>query len=485
MNITSKDQLIEEVNRLVEYELYDSAETLCTLYISYLLTTNNHSNNNNIINNMSKDNGRDSKQQHQQQQHHHHYQLHPQSNQQQQLPIPQIHDTNIDIQITINIIISDIYELCGDIIYKKNEIKRSLHYYRLSIQYRKSNQIFKFKNQTPLYNTIYDIKIKYKECKCLYELNEMTTAIMELETIPSKYRNLSIHLLMGKLYKLSNRKKSAISSYKSALMLSPLAIEIIEKLIQLGVDSNEIISVVDASVLSSSSSSSSSSTTSTTNQSTTTSSSSTIPTVQPSSSLPSSSLSTTKFIKNPPPLPALIPISSFSSSSFSSSSLLSSSLPPPPPLKPNPASSQYQQSQQQQLQLLQVTQQSSSSPSSSSLSVLISNGWLHTLIIALVYKSDLYNEKSLLEFQKLSLLYPKNAYLSLHVAELSILIHQNDVALSIYRQIRRHDSYIITKMNEYGRLLYSSQDSSELSHLVDDVISSLPSSYIGEYYDMM
>ena len=454
MNITSKDQLVEEVNRLLEYELYDSAETLCTLYISYLLTTNNNHGNNNVINNISKD--RDSKQQQQ----HQNFQLHHQSDQQQQPPIPQMYDTNIDIQITINIMISDMYELCGDIIYKKNEIKRSLHYYRLSIQYRKSNQIFKFKNQTPLYNTIYDIKIKYKECKCLYELNEITTAIMELETIPSKYRNLSIHLLMGKLYKISNRKKNAISSYKSALMLSPLAIEIIEKLIHLGVDNNEIISVVDASVLSSTS------LTSATNQSTTSSSTTTttLPSVSASSSL-SLSLSTTKPLKNPPPLPALIPVSSF---------LSSSSLPPPPPLKPNPSlsssSSQYQQSQQQ---------------SSLSLPVLISNGWLHTLIIALVHKYNLYNEKSLLEFQKLSLLYPKNAYLSLHVAELSILINQHDVALSIYRQIRRHDSYLITKMNQYGRLLYSNQDSSELSRLVDDVISTMPRSYIGENYSMI
>ena len=457
MNITSKDQLVEEVNRLLEYELYDSAETLCTLYISYLLTTNNNHGNNNIINNISKD--RDSKQQQ-----HQNFQLHYQSDQQQQPPLPQMYDTNIDIQITINIMISDMYELCGDIIYKKNEIKRSLHYYRLSIQYRKSNQIFKFKNQTPLYNTIYDIKIKYKECKCLYELNEITTAIMELETIPSKYRNLSIHLLMGKLYKISNRKKNAISSYKSALMLSPLAIEIIEKLIHLGVDNNDIISVVDASVLSSTSS------TSATNQSTSSSSTTTIPSVSATSSL-SLTLSTTKPLKNPPPLPALIPVSS-----FLSSSQLSSSLPPPPPLKPNPSlsssssSSQYQQSQLQ---------------SSLSLSVLISNGWLHTLIIALVHKYNLYNEKSLLEFQKLSLLYPKNAYLSLHVAELSILINQHDVALSIYRQIRRHDSYLITKMNQYGRLLYSNQDSSELSRLVDDVISTMPRSYIGENYSMI
>jgi len=136
MNITSKDQLVEEVNRLLEYELYDSAETLCTLYISYLLTTNNNHGNNNIINNISKD--RDSKQQQ-----HQNFQLHHQSDQQQQPPLPQMYDTNIDIQITINIMISDMYELCGDIIYKKNEIKRSLHYYRLSIQYRKSNQIFK------------------------------------------------------------------------------------------------------------------------------------------------------------------------------------------------------------------------------------------------------------------------------------------------------------------------------------------------------
>jgi len=246
--------------------------------------------------------------------------------------------------------------------------------------------------------------------------------------------------LLGNLYKLSNRKKSAISSYKSALLISPLAIEIIEKLIHLGVNSNEIISVVDASVSSSST--------------TIASSSVSVPAQVPPSS------STTSFTTEPP-LPALIPASSL----FSSLSL--SSLPPPPPLKPNPLSSQYQQ-------LL------SSLPSySSSSSQLISNGWLHTLIIGLVHKYDLHNEKSLIEFQKLSLLYPKNAYLSLHVAEVSTLINQNEVALSIYRQIRRHDNYIITKMYQYGKLLYIRQDSSELSRLVDDVINTLPHSYVG------
>ena len=50
---------------------------------------------------------------------------------------------------------------------------------------------------------------------------------------------------MGKLYKNNGLKRHAITSYKEALQQMPTAIEVIEALLSLGVDSKEILLSVE------------------------------------------------------------------------------------------------------------------------------------------------------------------------------------------------------------------------------------------------
>lgn len=318
MNFTCKPTLLNEIVKLVDEELYDSAEIMCSLYVSYL-------------------NSIDLKQQ------------------------QQINHANTE---TVNHMLSDMYEKIGDIILKKNELKRSLHYYRLASQHRKSSQIFKYRNQAQISSSD-DARIRYKECNCLFKLRDFSTALNDLESIPAKFRDVKINILLGDLYKNANRRRNAIISYKDALIATPLAIEIIEKLVNLGVEASEITTTIEDA-------------------------------------------------------------------------------------------SRYNETAQ-----------------------IFSNGWYHNLILALVNKRNLHNDKSIQDFQKLSIIYPKNSYILLNIADLSLEINRTENTLSLYRQVRKHDGHIIYRMEDFGKLLYSIQDSQELCRLVDDLLESAPHYPVG------
>ena len=72
-----------------------------------------------------------------------------------------------------------------------------------------------------------------------------STVIRELETIPTKYRDVKMHLFLGYLYKASSLKRLAIKSYKEALLIVPDATEVIESLIGMGVDPADLNSTIE------------------------------------------------------------------------------------------------------------------------------------------------------------------------------------------------------------------------------------------------
>jgi tetratricopeptide (TPR) repeat protein len=79
-------------------------------------------------------------------------------------------------------------------------------------------------------------------------INDQNSALQELESIPTKFRDSKIYFLLGKQYKSSNLKTNAINAFKQSLLLLPTSIETIEQLIILGVESGQIISVVDEAI---------------------------------------------------------------------------------------------------------------------------------------------------------------------------------------------------------------------------------------------
>jgi predicted negative regulator of RcsB-dependent stress response len=70
--------------------------------------------------------------------------------------------------------------------------------------------------------------------QCLMKLDKSTEALRTLVAIGSKHRTLGMNLLMGSLHKAAGQKKEALASYKAALKHSPLALDAIVALAELG-----------------------------------------------------------------------------------------------------------------------------------------------------------------------------------------------------------------------------------------------------------
>ncbi|THG23975.1 hypothetical protein TEA_017012 [Camellia sinensis var. sinensis] len=85
--------------------------------------------------------------------------------------------------------------------------------------------------------------VKFKIASCHYSLNENRAALVEMEGIPNKARNLQMNLMMGKLYRNSRHTRSSIACYKECLRHCPYVIEAIMALAELGVASKDIISL--------------------------------------------------------------------------------------------------------------------------------------------------------------------------------------------------------------------------------------------------
>ncbi len=232
MEIQHAPFIIKEIKRFLSVNLYDSADQLANLFLSSIhhRSTENEASASSNSNNQ-KAAGKDS-------QH--------------------------------VVVVAELYELIADIAYQRKEIRRALNYYRLAIQQKKlsSNQSNNnsssspfpannnFRNQVSIVMNEQDAKLRFKECKCQAELRETASALRDLESIPAKYRDLPILLLMAQLYNDSNLRRHAVSAYKEALLQAPLSMEIIQQLINYNCDYQEIMEVIQESIKQSSSSSS-------------------------------------------------------------------------------------------------------------------------------------------------------------------------------------------------------------------------------------
>ncbi|CAL5394698.1 unnamed protein product [Camellia sinensis] len=86
-------------------------------------------------------------------------------------------------------------------------------------------------------------EVKFKIASCHCSLNENRAALVEMEGIPNKARNLQMNLMMGKLYRNSRHTRSSIACYKECLRHFPYVVEAIIALAELGVASKDIISL--------------------------------------------------------------------------------------------------------------------------------------------------------------------------------------------------------------------------------------------------
>ena len=200
---SSWEVLSKEVDSLIQNEQFYSAEIVLSLFQSSLLSTSSSSKFNNS-------------------------------------------SANLEISF-------ELAEKYGDVIFKQNNYKRALHYYHQSWQTRKlfinsSSNLMKSPSNMKLSVMVIDeidARIKYKESNCHLLLNDNSTALTELESIPIKLRTIAINMKLGKLYKATNLRKQAISVYQEVIKANPLMIEAIEALINLCETKNDIVSLLD------------------------------------------------------------------------------------------------------------------------------------------------------------------------------------------------------------------------------------------------
>ncbi|KAL6188623.1 hypothetical protein ACLB2K_040014 [Fragaria x ananassa] len=136
--------------------------------------------------------------------------------------------------------------------------KFTLHTYKQALQFRKiisktnpassrSSSLASNRSSSPnVLNVsgINDNEVKFKIASCHSALSEYGTALAEMDSIPSKMRNLQMNLLMGKLYRYSRQNRSAVSCFKECLRSCPYVFEAIIALAELGVSAEDIISLI-------------------------------------------------------------------------------------------------------------------------------------------------------------------------------------------------------------------------------------------------
>lgn len=185
---TSKiDILKQEVQHLISLELYDSADVVLSLFISSLSS------------------GKDNK------------------------------DAS-------PIVLSDLHEYYGDVLFIKEYYARAIQQFQQAMTYRKANaKSFRSNN---LIHTSEEASLSYKQAKCYLKMKDSSTALRELEVIPTRLRSPQINLCLGKLYRQSHLTKQAIVAYREVLKEAPLAIEAIEALAALGETAHETTGLV-------------------------------------------------------------------------------------------------------------------------------------------------------------------------------------------------------------------------------------------------
>ena len=128
-------------------------------------------------------------------------------------------------------------ELYGDSIFANKEYRRALQQYRLAAQpralidtgtdssanastfHRISNSSRSHQSATSII-TSEQARLRFKECQCHLQLEDLTIAMRELEAIPLALRDVPVNVCLGKLYKNAGLRRHAVTTVLVFLSLS-------------------------------------------------------------------------------------------------------------------------------------------------------------------------------------------------------------------------------------------------------------------------
>ena len=146
----------------------------------------------------------------------------------------------------------------------KGEYVRAVSYYRQALQNcelygRKSSTTFSLShlkergttgaNGSGDHGALADMaeteaKIKFEVAKCHIALDSPRAALAELETVTSRFRTLPMLLTLAKLYRVNGYERASSSTYRECLRLCPYAMEAWIALADLGLDLEDLKSIL-------------------------------------------------------------------------------------------------------------------------------------------------------------------------------------------------------------------------------------------------
>jgi hypothetical protein len=136
------------------------------------------------------------------------------------------------------------YDLLGDICYKRTEYRRALTQYSQALQQLRFSKRPSSSSSSSTSSSFSQLSVntirsqeeadlKHKCCKCNMMLADYTAAIKDLDVIPHSMRSVAINISLYKLYKKVNLKNPEANVIKAVLKEFPVALELITDLINL------------------------------------------------------------------------------------------------------------------------------------------------------------------------------------------------------------------------------------------------------------
>lgn len=166
--------------------------------------------------------------------------------------------------------LSRCHELLGDVGMAQKEFKKSIQHYYHCLKYfgyynsvenstkRSSSSTHGYSNSKTLFSRIESVVLKpeqqehadvlVKIAECYVQLGDSANATKELEKIPAAARSLRALIMLGKLYKANSVKTKAVAAFSEALKQLPMSLELVELLVGLGLESNDILLLIDEGI---------------------------------------------------------------------------------------------------------------------------------------------------------------------------------------------------------------------------------------------
>lgn len=137
---------------------------------------------------------------------------------------------------------SKLLELHGDSLYALEQYSRALTEYHRALNPSQADNIDgqqRSRNIRNIENEL-DARVLFKKCQCLVKKGDTPSALRDMESIPKAFRNAKMNVFLGRLYKSSGLRRHAITVFQDAVRINPFAIECVEHLVSLGVTMTDI-----------------------------------------------------------------------------------------------------------------------------------------------------------------------------------------------------------------------------------------------------